>query len=403
MEMVTLEQYKRRPRHDIFGKCKSNGYYKTMHYAHENQPFPWLSWSVYVPILCLAQRICPCIRILSVMLDIRWWRDVVIWWMTSLLSIMIYSFNNLLILVNIEIVFKSQLYDLISIAKQAFSSLKYRNTTYTIRDFLFKPQMTKSSGKIAHFKDKCARETMSRGTSNTINNKKNNTLLKKFFILLTMINMIQFPSGTVGLRCYTDITASKSNSQECGLNTGCVKIYIDSEDMLYRKQTDMGFGYGYKPGMTYIIVSKFLCIQYNDFVVIVLFTILFISIDYQLPPHFQNNPVIVRGCFVLKVPDRCYTAKNGLSYCWCSTKDLCNSAPSAHKMSLVSNYGQSVIQYLLTWSSYSYIWQNGFTPLTIENEIQLGFQLLLSAFFWYAYNNGIIHQFISKQQPRYIL
>jgi len=232
--------------------------------------------------------------------------------------------------------------------------------------------MTKSSGKIAHFKDKCARETMSRETSNTINNKKNNTLLKKFFILLTMINMIQFPSGTVGLRCYTDITASKSNSQECGLNTGCVKIYIDSEDMLYRKQTDMGFGYGYKP-------------------------------DYQLPPHFQNNPVIVRGCFVLKVPDRCYTAKNGLSYCWCSTKDLCNSAPSAYKMSLVSNYGQSVIQYLLTWSSYSYIWQNGFTPLTIENEIQLGFQLLLSAFFWYAYNNGIIHQFISKQQPQYIL
>ena len=103
------------------------------------------------------------------------------------------------------------------------------------------------------------------------------------------------------------------------------------------------------------------------------------------------------------MPDRCYTAKNGLSYCWCSTKDLCNSAPSAYKMSLVSNYGQGVIQYLLTWSSYSYIWQNGFTPLTIENEIQLGFQLLLSAFFWYAYNNGIIHQFISKQQPQYIL
>ena len=250
MEMVTLEQYKRRPRNDIFGKCKSIGYYKIMHYAHENQPFPWLSWSVYVPILCLVQRMCPCIRILSVMLDIRWWRDVVIWWMTSLLAIMISSFNNLLILVNIEIVFKSQLYDLISIAKQAFSSLKYKNTTYMIRDFLFKPQMTKFSGKIAHFKDKCARETMSRRTSNTINNKKNNTLLKKFFILLTMINMIQFPSGTVGLRCYTDITASKSNSQECGLNTGCVKIYIDSEDMLYRKQTDMGFGYGYKPGMT---------------------------------------------------------------------------------------------------------------------------------------------------------
>ncbi len=40
----------------------------------------------------------------------------------------------------------------------------------------------------------------------------------------------------------------------------------------------------------------------------------------------QNNPVLMRGCFILAVPDRCYNANNGLSYCWCSTKDLCNAA-----------------------------------------------------------------------------
>ena len=28
---------------------------------------------------------------------------------------------------------------------------------------------------------------------------------------------------------------------ECGLNTGCVKIFIDSEEMLMRKQREYGF------------------------------------------------------------------------------------------------------------------------------------------------------------------
>ena len=82
------------------------------------------------------------------------------------------------------------------------------------------------------------------------NPNRKNIFLKNIFILLTMINMIQFPSGTLALRCYTDVSATKSNSMECGLNTGCVKIYIDSEDMLYRKQTEKGYGYGYKPGKT---------------------------------------------------------------------------------------------------------------------------------------------------------
>ena len=28
--------------------------------------------------------------------------------------------------------------------------------------------------------------------------------------------------------------------------------------------------------------------------------------------------------FLTRLSDRCYTANNGLTYCWCSTKDLCN-------------------------------------------------------------------------------
>jgi hypothetical protein len=174
----------------------------------------------------------------------------------------------------------------------------------------------------------------------------------------------------MALRCFTDITASKSTSQECGLNTGCVKIYIDSEDMLYRKQTDMGFGYGYKP-------------------------------DYELPPQFMNDPVLIRGCFVLKVPDRCYTAKNGLSYCWCSTKDLCNSATSL-KIGLASSYGQSLIQYVLTWtSSHSHLWQND--GLLNEGNVLVCFQLLMSAFFWLAYTNGIIHRVFLQDVHQNIL
>ncbi|CAB4062181.1 E4.6.1.1 [Lepeophtheirus salmonis] len=51
----------------------------------------------------------------------------------------------------------------------------------------------------------------------------------------------------------------------------------------------------------------------------------------ELPLEYQNNPVMLRGCFVLAVPDRCYTAKSGLSYCWCSTKDLCNGGGSPLK------------------------------------------------------------------------
>ena len=122
----------------------------------------------------------------------------------------------------------------------------------------------------------------------------------------------------------------------------------------------------------------------------------------------MNDPVLVRGCFVLKVPDRCYTAKNGLSYCWCSTKDLCNSATSL-KMNLLSSYGQSLIQSVLSRASflYSHLWwwqkdvslkgedKNEDTTTLVDGC----YQLYLSAFFWFCYNNGVIHRLFLQTIP----
>lgn len=112
-------------------------------------------------------------------------------------------------------------------------------------------------------------------------------------VLATLVIMDNRSSFVQGLRCYTDVHATKSESVECGLNTGCVKIYIDSEEMLMNQQRDFGYppGFGEMP---------------------------------KLPEKYQGDPVLMRGCFVLAVPDRCYNAQNGLSYCWCSQKDLCN-------------------------------------------------------------------------------
>lgn len=77
-----------------------------------------------------------------------------------------------------------------------------------------------------------------------------------------------------GLRCFTDVKAQKSKAVECGFSSGCVKIFISRAN--------------------------------------------------------QPIQVIRRDCFVLAVPDRCYQATNGLSYCWCSKKDLCNIANSTY-------------------------------------------------------------------------
>lgn len=114
-------------------------------------------------------------------------------------------------------------------------------------------------------------------------------------------------------------------------------------------------------------------------------------IDYALPPQYQHNPVLIRGCFVLKVPDRCYTAKNGLSYCWCSTKDLCNSAPATIQRTPSSV--RLILQYVLTSISHRNtlpaILQNG---VSVDSNVFFCFQLFVSAFFWYTLNN-VIHRF----------
>ena len=122
-----------------------------------------------------------------------------------------------------------------------------------------------------------------------------------------------------------------------------------------------------------------------------------VIIDYQLPPKYQHNPVLIRGCFVLKVPDRCYTATNGLSYCWCSTKDLCNSAPNPIHRSPI---GVGIIlQYVLTSINHS-----NTLPAILQNGVSVGtnvffcFQLLLSAFFWYTYNNTVHRAFFQHHE-----
>lgn len=130
--------------------------------------------------------------------------------------------------------------------------------------------------------------------SSSVTTSLSQLFTQRFLFLLVFDTLLQ--RQLVGaLRCYTDIDATKSYSVECGLSTGCVKIYIDSEEMLMKQQRT----YGYPPGFGQMPT---------------------------LPPHLEGDPVLLRGCFVLAVPDKCYNAKNGLSYCWCSSRDLCNGS-----------------------------------------------------------------------------
>merc|ERR1719270_581370 len=90
---------------------------------------------------------------------------------------------------------------------------------------------------------------------------------------------------TLSLRCYTDLEATQSGSVECGMATGCVKIL--------RKALDFNH-------------------------------------DGKYIPEHKRGPDIdlFRGCFLISTPDTCHDAKDGLTYCWCSSSDLCNKAPS---------------------------------------------------------------------------
>ena len=171
------------------------------------------------------------------------------------------------------------------------------------------------------------RKKMLKNHRSSVRLKPSNTLRstsKAFYehkFLWTVFLTLTLSPCCQGLRCYTDVKGTKSASVECGLNTGCVKIYIDSEEMLYRKQQEYGYGYGYQPGAGE-------------------------PGSVSLPDRYLNDPVLLRGCFVLAVPDRCYMAKNGLSYCWCSQKDLCNSAMASRPVSAAAFLGP-ILMYLL--------------------------------------------------------
>lgn len=152
------------------------------------------------------------------------------------------------------------------------------------------------------------------------------TVLATMQLILTLLLLADEETKSGGrlvataLRCYTDVGATKTHSTECGISTGCVKIYINSEEMLMRRHSGT---YGLSPSPT------------------------------DLPPRYQGDPVLFRGCFVLAVPDRCYDADNGLSYCWCSTKDLCNAATPVRWQATTSApmtvlAGLSVATWLLT-------------------------------------------------------
>lgn len=203
----------------------------------------WIRWIRYylVPTLLLFQLKSDvfCNDTCTSILDIRWN-------LYYYILIILLHLKNVYHNVYRDIVYKcQQFYWALIIPKFTLSSLLHFNVGLSH----FLSNTTAASLKITHLMTKVRRIT---SRSYNPNQNKRNFFLKKLFILLTMINMIQFPSGTLALRCYTDKEAAKSNSMECGLNTGCVKIYIDSEDMLLRKQTEKGYGYGYKPGKYFL-------------------------------------------------------------------------------------------------------------------------------------------------------
>jgi len=100
--------------------------------------------------------------------------------------------------------------------------------------------------------------------------------------LLTVLLILRPNSA---LRCYTDLAASKSLSVECGLNTGCVKIFMK--------------GHEYDHNGNFI------------------------------PVNLRAAEItLFRGCFLVAPPkETCFDdKKDGLSYCWCKQKDLCNTS-----------------------------------------------------------------------------
>ena len=48
------------------------------------------------------------------------------------------------------------------------------------------------------------------------------------------------------------------------------------------------------------------------------------------PVTVQIETVLKRGCFILRVPDRCFEAEDKLTYCWCMWNDFCNHSNQQH-------------------------------------------------------------------------
>ncbi|XP_023332068.1 uncharacterized protein LOC111704157 [Eurytemora carolleeae] len=98
---------------------------------------------------------------------------------------------------------------------------------------------------------------------------------------LPLCCMLPLVSGT---RCYIQPIPDKRFSVECGESSSCIKISQ----------------------------PPYLFNQYGEFLA---------------PDRRPGFSTLFRGCFVIDMHmDLCFTSKDGLEYCWCSSKDLCNDA-----------------------------------------------------------------------------
>jgi len=116
-----------------------------------------------------------------------------------------------------------------------------------------------------------------------------------------MMILMLTENKSMAIRCYTDLEATQvingckhkakfvlfqSKSLECGMATGCVKIL--------------------KKAYEFDHLGKF------------------------IPLHKRGKDVdLFRGCFLIAAPDICYDARDELTYCWCSSGDLCNAGHGA--------------------------------------------------------------------------
>jgi len=104
-------------------------------------------------------------------------------------------------------------------------------------------------------------------------------IMNKLVMIIMTLTVTQ--RRTLAMRCYTDLEATQSNSLECGMATGCVKIL--------------------KKAYEFDHLGRF------------------------IPEHKRGKDVdLFRGCFLISTPNVCHDAKDGLTYCWCSSGDLCN-------------------------------------------------------------------------------